>query len=76
MATVEQMAQGIRDINDETNLLSERVQRLIDQINAGGMSAVDEDAALAELVFLRDRLKGIAVSPENPVPLTPTPPTP
>lgn len=74
MARDEEFRAVVDGFRQATDGLSARIQRLIDQAAAGGLSAVQEDAFLAELTVIKDNLAAMGQDPDNPIP--PAPPAP
>lgn len=78
MATTKaQFDQVLSEIDVETTRIATKVLDLLAQIQAGGMSPADEDAAFAAAQAQLAKLKTIGADPENPVPVeepTPTDP--
>lgn len=72
MSKATDIQQLVTDINTATNEVASDLERLRNQI-AGGLSASEADAVVAELDTLKNRLTVLGQDPENPVP-EPTPP--
>jgi len=68
MAKAESYAALVAAIDAETTRIANKIQTLLDQIAAGGMSAADEDAAQAALQAQVDRLRTIGADPVEPIP--------
>lgn len=58
-----------QQMNDETNAIAARIDALIAAQQAGGMTAEEEAAALAEMQAISDRLKVLGTDPNNPIPV-------
>lgn len=71
MATLTTFAELLAAIDAETTRIGVKIQTLIDQLAAGGLSAEDEATVLAGLGAAADKLKGIGVDPADPVPADP-----
>lgn len=63
MATLTDFQTAFDELNTATNDIAAEIQDLVDQIGAGGMSAVDEDAALATLRDAVTALQAVAATP-------------
>ena len=68
MATAQNFKDLVQQLNDETNTISARIDALIAKLNDTGISSADEDAALAELQAVSDRLKTLGADQTNPIP--------
>jgi len=55
----------------ETTRIATKIQALLDQIAAGGMTAEEETAVQADLQAQVDRLKAIGTDPTEPIPPVP-----
>jgi len=63
----EEMKAALKEIDDETNSLSARVDAIAANL-AEGMTKEQTLEAIAEAKAISARLKGIAADPNNPVP--------
>jgi len=52
----------------ETTRIANKIQRLLDQIIAGGMTELEEDEVQASLQAQVDRLKLVGADPVEPIP--------
>jgi len=71
MATLQNFKDLLAAVDAETNRIAAKIQALVDQLSAGGMSDAEEAEALAGLSAVADRLKTIRADPSNPVPTEP-----
>ena len=71
MATLQNFKDLLAAVDAETNRIAAKIQALVDQLSAGGMSDAEEAEALAGLSAVADRLKTIGADPSNPVPTEP-----
>lgn len=79
MAGVNDIKQLVRDLDDETNAVADKVdaqtakiQELKDQIAAGGtVSQADLDEIAAGLTPISDRLKSLGANTDQPIPPAP-----
>lgn len=71
MATLSTFQQLLTAVNDVTNQIAANVQKLLDKITAGGMSATEEDQVAVDLQKQIDALKAVAASSTDPVPPPP-----
>lgn len=55
-------------LNAATNLIAERIQRLIDRIGQSGLSEAEAAEVVADLTELQGRLVALGQDPENPIP--------
>ena len=67
MAQFEDVKALIAAINEATNVLAAKLQALIDQINAGGMTAGQEAEIVADLESVKSALQALGADPESPV---------
>ena len=68
MATVQNFKDLVTALNDATNTIAARIEALIAKLNDTGISAAEEDAALAGLQTAADNLKTLGQNPADPVP--------
>jgi uncharacterized protein YukE len=71
MSNARQYDDLVHRLNDATTTIGERIQRIVTQLQDGGMSAEEEDKALAELSEVGDRLVEMGKDPANPLPSPP-----
>jgi len=71
MATLKTFQDLLTAINDVTNQIAANIQKLLDKITAGGMSAAEEDTVAQQLQGQVDALKAVAASSSEPVPPVP-----
>lgn len=71
MATLQNFKDLVAGINTETDRLAAKIDAFIAGQNAGGMTPAEEDAALADLQAVSDRLKTIGADSTNPIPAEP-----
>ncbi|HUQ95002.1 MAG TPA: hypothetical protein VM120_25210 [Bryobacteraceae bacterium] len=64
----------VSGMNEATNGLAKRIEALEAAKAAGGMSAADETATLAELSAIKDTLLKLGANPADPIPGTELPP--
>lgn len=57
-------------MDDETNALAAKIDALTAKIAAGGMSAEEEAAVLADFTAISERLKTLGADPAEPIPPT------
>lgn len=78
METIMATAQNFKDlvvaINAETDRLAAKIQAFIDAENAGGLTPAEEEAHLADLQSVVDRLKVVGANPADPIPPVEEPP--
>lgn len=68
MATLKTFDDLLKAMDAETTRIGTKIDELLKKIADGGMTAEEEDAALAEVQALADRLKTIGVDPAQPIP--------
>lgn len=73
MATADEFKIALAKVEVATTAIGARLQKYIDDKNAGGMTAAEETAALAQLGVLATSLETMGKDPANPVP-DPLPP--
>jgi hypothetical protein len=71
LATQQQMQDAIARLNTATTAVADRLRRLAEQIENGGMTGEQENAAVAELNTLADSLTSMGQDPADPVPQDP-----
>jgi hypothetical protein len=71
MASLNTFTELLTAVDAETTRIGAKIQTLIDQLAAGGLSAEEEATVLAGLGAAADKLKGIGVDPADPVPVDP-----
>lgn len=62
MATAQQFTDALKQADDETNRISQTMTDLIAKLQSGGLSSAEEDAALASLQGLADKLKTVGTN--------------
>lgn len=75
MAVTQAMRDLLARLDSATNQIAAKLDKLADQIEAGGMSAEDEAAAAAELHATATRLEALGADETDPIPAEPTEPT-
>ena len=68
MATKDDYAAMVAGFNVATNKISERIAAIEAKIAAGGMTAEEEQAVLAEFASVRAALDVLGADPNNPIP--------
>jgi ABC-type transporter Mla subunit MlaD len=68
MALQQEFLDVLKRIDDATTAIGERIQKLLDQLAAGGLTSDEEAAVLAQAKAQAEKLEGIAADPNNPVP--------
>ena len=68
MATLQNFQDLLAAMDTETTRIGNKIQSLVDQLAAGGMTPAEEAQALASLGAFADRLKTIGADPANPIP--------
>lgn len=71
MATLTSFKDLLAAVDAETNRIAAKIQSLVDQLAAGGMTEAEEAEALSGLTAVADRLKTIGADPANPIPVEP-----
>ena len=68
MFTKEEFLEKFGEVDTETTRIADKVQELVDKIKTGGMSVTEEAEVFNTLSAHLDRLRTVAVDPDNPVP--------
>lgn len=69
MATSQQYADAQARIDEATTAIAALIRKLVAQQQAGGMTAEEEDAALAKYSAVADALEAMGKDPNDPVPV-------
>lgn len=76
MTKAEDVVAAWKLVDQATNDLATRVQKLIDEINlteGSGLDGPQTEAVLAHLASLKSTLDAMGSKPDNPIPKPPTP---
>lgn len=68
MASLADFQTALKAVDDETTRIANYIQDLLAKLSAGGMTPDEEATALAGINAAAERLKGVGVSVEQPVP--------
>jgi len=68
MATKGDFDSIVGKLNTATNAVAARIQKYIDKVSAGGITAADEDKAIADLQAAADTLTAMGADPADPIP--------
>ena len=68
MATVEQFETAFGELRDATTKVANRIDKLLEQLNSGGLSEDEENKVLADLQSATDALRAMGEDVENPNP--------
>ncbi len=71
MTTDAQWAAAFERLNTATSAIAALIQKLVDQLGQGGLTADQEAAALAKLGDAATALEAMAQTPTDPVPVEP-----
>lgn len=74
MAKLEDFQRALQAVDAETTRIGDYIQQLLSQLNRTDLTDEQEATVLASLNAAADRLKGIGVSVETPVPPDTLPP--
>lgn len=72
LATLQNFKDLLAAVDAETTRIGDKIQELVDKLEAGGMADAEEAEALAGLSAAADRLKSIGSDPSDPIPTEPT----
>src|SRR5205814_9009796 len=68
MATAKDFKDLVTLMGAETDTLAARIDSILAKLQAGGMTAAEQDAALADMQAVSDRLKALGADPADPIP--------
>lgn len=68
MALQQEFLDVLKRIDDATTAIGVKIQKLLDQLAAGGMTADEEASVLQQAKDEAAKLEGLAADPTNPVP--------
>ena len=71
MATLQNFQDMAKAVDAETTRLANKIQALVGELAADGMTEAEEAEALSGLTAVADRLKTIGADPSNPIPVEP-----
>ncbi len=74
MAKLADFQAALEAVDAETTRIAGYIQELLAKLAAGGLTEEEESTVLANLGAAAERLKGVGVSPETPVPEGDLPP--
>lgn len=68
MKTAEEFRTAIKAIDTETTRIADKIDELMERLDAGGLTTEEEEEIHAELSGVTERLRAIGHDPNDPVP--------